>query len=102
MGAIESGVERRAPVAGGKPHAEHGGDHAHLADAGIGENRLRILLRDADGDAIESGKQPDCRQRLAPAGQSGAQRQKADHANDAGFHGGAAQNRSCRNGRAAE
>jgi hypothetical protein len=33
-------------VRGRKSHAQHGGDHAHLADAGVGEHRPRILLCD--------------------------------------------------------
>jgi hypothetical protein len=46
MRGIEGRIQRRPFVRGRKSHAQHGGDHAHLADAGVGEHRPRILLCD--------------------------------------------------------
>ena len=96
---IEGGVERDAWVAGRQAHAQHGGDHAHLAYAGVGQHRLGIGLRDADRDAVESGEKSQRHQRFARAGHRRVEGQEADQPDDARLDGSAAQHRGGRNGR---
>ena len=69
---IERDVRRRALVGARERHAERRGDHAHLADARIGEHCLRIALGHADRDAIESRDESEPDERLAPTGKSRA------------------------------
>ena len=83
VGAGEGDHGGRAGVARSQRHPERRRDHAHLADARIGEHGLRILLGDPDSHAVESGDESDGRQRLAPALQRRGEGQKADEADHA-------------------
>ena len=67
--------------------------------ARIGEDRLRVLLRDADEHAIEGGHKAERRQRLAPTRERYAERQEADEPDHAGLHARAAEDGRGRNRR---
>jgi hypothetical protein len=99
VGGVESQFGARTDVARGERCPERRRNHAHLADAGIGEHGLRILLRDANRDAVEGRKEADRHERASPTLQGDAERQEADEPDHSGLDRRAAQHGRSRNRR---
>ncbi|URN13894.1 hypothetical protein LUW77_28490 [Streptomyces radiopugnans] len=77
-GGLEQRVREGVQDGGGqrdsRPHPDGGDQQAELADRGVGEQGLEVVLAQRLGGAQHGGEQPDPHQADAPPGLPGVQR----------------------------